>query len=108
MKHHRKTGWTCIDCAQSTRILGEYYMVHNAVWQAANPPPIGMLCIGCLEARIGRPLTAEDFTDAPLNQDPRIRRSARLLALLGPIVWSAEAWAKRPRSRSEQSTPGVP
>lgn len=51
---------------------------------------------------------APKVADAPLNQDPRIRRSARLLALLGPIVWSAEAWAKRPRSRSEQSTPGVP
>jgi hypothetical protein len=28
-----------------------------------------ILCIECLEARIGRPLVAYDFTDAPIN-DP--------------------------------------
>jgi hypothetical protein len=26
-----------------------------------------MLCIGCLEERLGRRLNANDFTDAPVN-----------------------------------------
>jgi hypothetical protein len=26
-----------------------------------------MLCIGCLEQRLGRLLTKDDFTDAPVN-----------------------------------------
>ena len=28
----------------------------------------GMLCIGCLEKRIGRKLRRQDFTDCPLNE----------------------------------------
>jgi len=43
------------------------------------------LCIGCLEARIGRQLRPDDFTDAPIDDvrgaSPRLR--ARLL---GPSV----------------------
>jgi hypothetical protein len=36
----------------------EYYMVHDIVWASAFMGPYdGMLCIGCLERRLGRPLT---------------------------------------------------
>ena len=58
-----------------------------------------MLCIGCLQARLGRPLTQADFTRAPVNQDPRSQRSERLHALLGDIIMSPEAWALRKRGR---------
>ena len=46
-------------------------MVHDALWLKANPTDSGMLCIGCLEVRLGRTLTSEDFTDAPINQPYR-------------------------------------
>jgi hypothetical protein len=47
-------------------------MVHDSVWGDAgmktNPrKPEGMLCIGCLEDRLGRRLTPADFTDAEVN-----------------------------------------
>lgn len=42
-------------------------MVHDEVWETANPKRKGMLCIGCLELRLGRLLTKDDFTDAPVN-----------------------------------------
>jgi hypothetical protein len=38
----------------------------------------GMLCIGCLETRLGRQLTHEDFTDCPVNLNPAAQRSVRL------------------------------
>lgn len=46
----------------------EYYMVHDHIWDTAGADH-GYLCIGCLENRMARRLTAADFTDAPIN-DP--------------------------------------
>lgn len=64
-----KTVWNCLDCTKSCNQdgLNEYYMVQAAVWHAANPKGRGMLCIGCLESRLGRRLTPADFTSAPIN-----------------------------------------
>lgn len=83
--------YVCVDCNVDTTAedgIAEYYNVHNFVWceafgfdplevldkngryfydyidQAQN---VGMLCIGCLERRIGRELEADDFSDAPIN-----------------------------------------
>jgi hypothetical protein len=66
------------------RGVDEYYMVHREVWAAAGMLPRGgMLCVGCLEARLGRRLTAADFTSAPVNDLRRgWRGSARLLSRL--------------------------
>jgi hypothetical protein len=63
----------CADCGYDT-ISDEYYMVRNAVWERALGHPIPnfddtILCIGCLERRIGRTLTRYDFTNCPLNKD---------------------------------------
>ena len=68
----------CLDCGQDTCLLGEYYMVRDEFWLAANPDRAGMLCIGCLERRLGRELTSSDFTDCPLNQESLVLRSSRL------------------------------
>jgi hypothetical protein len=79
------TGWgDCIDCGMNTMDADEYYMVHNEIWAEVVPDRLGMLCIGCLERRLGRQLEPSDFTDAPLNgeglhgrgmfdQSPRLR-----------------------------------
>lgn len=55
-------------------------MVHDGVWDAATEDfgGDGMLCIGCLEARLGGKLTADDFTDAPINSGYIFHQSARL------------------------------
>ncbi len=47
----------------------EIYMIADAVWAAADGParPHGFLCVGCLERRLGRELTAADFKDVSLN-----------------------------------------
>ena len=44
-------------------------MVTDEAWSAANNKQrSGMLCIGCLENRLGRELTGEDFPDYPINR----------------------------------------
>ena len=71
----------CVDCAACTLCDGEYYMVHNEIWDRTGLDR-GMLCIGCLEQRIGKLLTARDFTDAPINDIFGNNGSARLMARL--------------------------
>lgn len=59
----------------------EYYMVHDALWNKAIFWSFGelMLCIGCIEDRLGRKLTIRDFTDAPVNRLNFGTKSARLI-----------------------------
>jgi hypothetical protein len=84
----------CRDCGIDTLPAGwdaraEWYMVHDEIWSAAGMPPRGYLCIGCLQRRLGRELTRDDFTDALVN-DPQIAddvkawswRTPRLTAIL--------------------------
>ncbi|MGE8063879.1 hypothetical protein [Pseudomonas sp. NPDC089569] len=63
--------FACQDCPQDT-LGGDYYMVHNDLWNRAHPNGHGMLCLPCLENRVGRPLQVSDFTDAPINSQRRI------------------------------------
>lgn len=61
------SGFFCLDCNVNTLAIDEYYMVQFSLWREANPSEEGMLCIGCLENRIGRQLTVDDFIEAPVN-----------------------------------------
>lgn len=55
----------CIDCGTST-FQKEYYMVWDRLWEKAGMDK-GMLCIDCLENRLGHRLEVHDFTYAPVN-----------------------------------------
>jgi hypothetical protein len=95
--------WACVDCGVNTaprllnreqmeqdfavvRIkqsdgqivdeLSEVYTVRSKIWKAANIEPMGgCLCIGCLERRLGRTLTAKDFMpNHPFNTMPGTER----------------------------------
>lgn len=72
----------CLDCGVDTNELGEYYMLRDTVWEQALPAVDGMLCIGCVEKRLGRELNGHDFIDAPINDD-HVNMSPRLLNRLG-------------------------
>jgi hypothetical protein len=74
----------CGDCGTDTIESGEFYMVHDALWAQAQSAgrPCDLLCVGCIEARIGRRLRANDFNAAPLNGFAACGRSARLRARL--------------------------
>lgn len=89
----------CEDCGIDTDKIGELYMVHNEIWDAVKGivylvydqdgvcigragEGLGMLCVSCLETRMGRELTAADFTEAPINFPYTWGRSSRLLKRL--------------------------
>lgn len=74
----------CFDCNVDTNEIHEYYMVRNEIWQEAKGGGFQYyLCIGCLEDRLGRKLTPEDFTDVPCNRE--FNYSKRLAKRLGYV-----------------------
>jgi hypothetical protein len=78
----------CVDCGVGTIAIGEWYMVKEEIWEEAwagrrkswhgKVPGQEILCIGCLETRLGRTLMPSDFTDAPVNNPDKPNMSARL------------------------------
>lgn len=101
-------GWpvcisNCADCGAGTNQIHENYMVRPDVWEQAwagrrkpwhgKIPGQEILCIGCLERRIGRTLMRRDFTDAPINDpdDPDIsdRLRSRLSTDTGTVKGGA-------------------
>jgi hypothetical protein len=91
--------WRCLDCNINTDAIDEYYMLRNEVWAQVNPGIDGQLCIGCVEHRLGRTLTAADFTDAKINNSTTLRRSPRLIDRLKS--------SSHLRSKIEREKPGV-
>ena len=78
----------CVDCDMWTSSVtrqgegGEYYMVQHELW-AQYGAGDRMLCIGCLELRMGRLLERRDFTDAVVNKIECQPKSLRLMRRLG-------------------------
>jgi T5orf172 domain len=103
--HARRSNQYCLDCDADTLATGEYYKVFENIWYAAiktkaprrhtDHPVRGMLCIGCLEARIRRQLRPSDFCDCSLNDGFDANKSKRLLARLGRP--SGDCQIARPR-----------
>lgn len=104
----------CLDCGIDTSTetgIGEYYHVHESVWFEAFGSTYddvlfeglwaeheriimaGFLCVGCLESRIGRQLTAADFSGAPVNHPTLYRKSERFLQRIGWVRMTSYAQA---------------
>jgi hypothetical protein len=62
----------------------EFYWVKDKVWAAAGMGELGSLCVGCLEARLGRRLRPKDFDfTRSENRIPRNWITPRLAARRG-------------------------
>ena len=91
----------CFDCGMDTYPIdrrhtrkSEDYMVHDDVWAKAGGIE-GLLCVGCIEARLGRPLTRVDFIEAPINfPDPfhTDRLASRLASIPNYVIALRRAW----------------
>lgn len=77
----------CQDCGNDTSPttgIAEYYMVSRHVWKAAVHDGAKILCIGCLEKRLGRDLGPYDFGgDGGFPVNAMEPRSPRLNLRLG-------------------------
>jgi hypothetical protein len=61
----------CDDCGVETWPW-EIYVVHGEIWREAGADPKGILCLGCLENRLGRELEPPDFPRLPINDDEEV------------------------------------
>ncbi|MEV6558952.1 hypothetical protein AB0M22_24785 [Nocardia sp. NPDC051756] len=75
----------CHECGLATAPIDgpdEWYTVHDAIWKCAAASADSILCIGCLESRLGRRLRHTDFVAAALNQPGYGHHSPRLQSRL--------------------------
>ena len=81
----KPNGSFCMTCGVNTSERHEYYMLLDEVWLQANHDSYeGMLCIGCVEARLRRKLRPSDFDPYWMAQFTG-HRSLRLVdRMLGP------------------------
>jgi hypothetical protein len=68
--------WLCLDCSKDLLAPGaDYHSIKNELWRQIVPRSQrhGMLCHGCIQRRLGRALTPEDFyqrSEAVDSDDP--------------------------------------
>lgn len=63
-----KEHWCCKDCGKDTYINNiDYYIVNHEIWEKFG---VGsdMLCLNCIETRIGHKLTKKDLIDCFVNK----------------------------------------
>jgi hypothetical protein len=118
-----KRSLRCADCQVDTGATGEWYMVRDAVWERAWPgtsqpdyvrtydePCRYILCIGCLEARLGRELTRQDFVMGGNYGSARLRdRWAQMpeqaAKIDGILKTALPSWRTRSRRSSAGAAP---
>ena len=79
----RNEDMACYDCGHDCAYMGERFMLHDDVWwslldRGEAYTAGAMLCVGCVEQRLGRRLTSSDFLPCPLNHGGGYARSLRL------------------------------
>jgi hypothetical protein len=81
---------TCQDCGVNTDYpplgIGEDFGLRAEIWQATRGVSGRRLCVGCVEARLGRRLISSDFIPDiafPDNRPEIGAKSARLLDRMG-------------------------
>ena len=74
--------WFCLDCGVDTGKISEHYFIKTPLWMSLVGSDKGMVCVGCLEKRLGRKLNKNDFTQCYLNDPKRNNMSERLLSRL--------------------------
>ena len=90
--------FACTDCHVDVVAIGEsWYMLTDRIWQQIRGR--GMLCLGCVEQRLGRPLEPNDFSHALANQStrqhgPRLRNRLRGKVFLPDIRLPKGRWLR--------------
>jgi len=60
--------WLCKDCGKDCFVDNkDYYMVNNEIWKK-HGVGTGVLCMDCMEERIGHKLTVNDILPCPLTE----------------------------------------
>lgn len=75
--------FSCLDCKIDTGKTHEHYFINTVTWLSVVQTTKGMLCVGCIETRLGRQLVAADFPQVSVNSPSYEPKSLRLLNRMG-------------------------
>lgn len=101
----------CLDCGVDTGKIGEHYMLVDRVWFSVTDSDRGMLCVGCIEKRLGRRLNANDFNNSYVNglgfgqikSNRLLERLRKIAAHYGAVAQLGERFVRN--EKAEGSTP---
>jgi hypothetical protein len=98
--------WHCLDCSKDTDVSEEFYSLRADLWRrlVRRPSRRGMLCLDCVERRLGRALHRGDFANVPVNEQQARKCPALARRLAVPPPHSAFAYDWRARSSQVIST----
>jgi DNA-directed RNA polymerase subunit RPC12/RpoP len=69
-KEEIRKGFLCMDCGKDIYKSNEYYTLLNKVWHRICPTDWkGILCLTCVEKRLGRKLHRDDFLRCTNNTE---------------------------------------
>lgn len=64
-----KKNWSCLDCGKDCiKDDKDYYMIQHELWMNLVGSHEGMLCMNCLETRLGHKLRKEEILSCPLTE----------------------------------------
>ena len=64
-----KQHWLCQCCSKDTwEEEKDYYMLKDHIWKKIASDPDGMMCMDCVEEKLGHKLTADDILICPLTE----------------------------------------
>ncbi len=99
----------CVDCGVNCLKINEYYMVTNSCWKRARMTSLGgMLCIGCLEKRLGTKLTPRNFSECVLNWRNILIPGCSSIRVISRMLSGGEKskWARKAMSAIKQALDG--
>lgn len=67
-KKSQKIDSCCHSCGKNCFLNPkDYYMLKDEVWREIHPKIAGMLCMDCVEIKLGRPINQNDILICPLT-----------------------------------------
>lgn len=77
MKVSSSRKWFCVYCSADVHL--EHCFLKQEIWNKIHNSCFGMVCLSCMEQRLGRLLNKDDFTDCYINRLNYGSKSARLV-----------------------------
>jgi hypothetical protein len=94
--------YVCNDCNVNVLTAGEFYVLKQDIWE--KQLSLGWtdnLCVGCLEARLGRKITLHDISSFP-SYEWMHPPSERLADRFGFVKGKNGKWRKKTRRDNQQ------
>ena len=77
--------YNCLNCKIDVYKSDGCYMLNDSIWNQIHNSKSGFLCISCVEIKLNRQLTKDDFNNSYVNKRNWGTRSIKLASRLGYV-----------------------